>query len=207
MNVSRMSADEHIQLWDNFKAGNPEAFSKLYTLFAPDLYRYGYNMIRNKPLIEDALQELFLSLYNNKHKLGATDNIRFYLYRSFRNRLITLIERAQQHTVDVVAYEHEAFMIKSYEDEWVLEESLHWQKSVMMQELNNLPKRQREVLYLVYIQGMTYKEAAEIMQISPKTVLNGINVALKTLQKHMMPILKRYGINFLFLLIDSLPFK
>lgn len=189
-----MSAEDHIQLWNNFRAGSPEAFSAMYKLFAPDLYRYGYNIVRDKPLIEDALQELFLHLYNRKEKLGPTDNIRYYLYRAFRNRVLDLMEKSRKYNAEEIHDNHTQFMIEPYEQGWMEEEFTTWQNTLILKELNNLPRRQREVLYLIYMKGMSYQEAADIMKINPKTVLNGVQVALKTLQKFVIPVLKRNGV-------------
>ncbi len=194
MEISKMSSEEHTALWDRFRAGNQEAFSSIYELFAPDLYRYGYNLIRDKPLIEDALQDLFLNLYNQKSRLGPTTNIRFYLYRAFRNRLIDLIQNSRKYNREVELENNQSFVLETGEYEWMEEEFVDWQKALMMKELNNLPKRQREILYLVYIQGMSYEETAKIMEITPKTVLNGVKVALSTLQKYVLPVFKRNGV-------------
>lgn len=84
MENAQLTPDEHIRLWNDFREGNEEAFSKLYELFAADLYRYGYNLVRNKQIVEDCLHELFLHLYNKRNRLGPTNNIRFYLYRTLR---------------------------------------------------------------------------------------------------------------------------
>ena len=74
MAKDKLTPAEHTALWNNFRSGNKEAFAQLYELFAADLYRYGYNLVRNKQLVEDCLHELFLHLYN-QHLLRQKTNL------------------------------------------------------------------------------------------------------------------------------------
>ena len=173
---------EHIRLWNDFRDGNPKAFSQMYDLFAADLYRYGYNLVRNKQLVEDCLHELFLHLHENHARLGPTDNIRFYLYRALRRRLLDTVARLSKLDSEEYLFERADFQIQSHEQTLVEEELLDQQKQLMLAELNRLPKRQKEILYLVYMKGLSYPQAAEVMDIALKSVYNTVNVALTTLR-------------------------
>ncbi len=56
--------------------------------------------------------------------------------------------------------------------------------------IERLPKRQKEILYLVYMKGLSYPQAAEVMDITLKSVYNTVNVALTTLRRryrHLWP--------------------
>lgn len=90
---NRLTTREQVQLWDACRTGNRDAFSQLYDLFAADLYRYGYKLVRNKPLVEDSLHALFLHIYENRDRLGATDNIRLYLNRALINVIVCQQDR------------------------------------------------------------------------------------------------------------------
>ncbi len=177
----------HTQLWNDFRDGNPKAFSRLYDLFAADLYRYGYNLVRNKMLVEDCLHELFLHLHQNRQRLGPTDNIRFYLYRAMRRRLFDTVDRLVKLDSADYHFEGADFQIQSHEQTLVENEFAHQQQQLMLAELNRLPKRQKEILYLVYMKGLSYPQAAEVMDIALKSVYNTINVALTTLRAQLRP--------------------
>ena len=176
---------QHICLWDTFRGGNREAFSQLYELFAADLYRYGYNLIRNRQVVEDCLHELFLHLHENRQRLGATDNIRFYLYRSLRRRLLDTVSKLNKFDSETYLFNNAEFLILPYEHELVEKQHIDRQKQVVLHELNKLPKRQKEILYLVYMKGLTYQQTAEVMGITMKSVYNTINVALTTLRTYV----------------------
>lgn len=190
----KLTPAEHTALWDNFRDGGKEAFTQLYELFAADLYRYGYNLVRNKQLVEDCLHELFLHLHNQQKKLGATDNIRFYLYRSLRRRLTDNITKLNKFNSEDYVFDNAEFMIEPYESQVIEEQTLARQKQIVIAELNRLPKRQKEVLYLVYMKGFTYQEAAEAMDITMKSVYNSVNVALNTLRGYLEETFKKQGL-------------
>ncbi|WP_375444735.1 RNA polymerase sigma factor [uncultured Fibrella sp.] len=178
----RLTTAEHIRLWTDFRAGSRDAFDELYTLFSDDLYRYGYNLVRNRQVVEDCLHELFLHIHEHRHKLGPTDNIQFYLYRALRRRLTDSAARLAKYGSDLYLFDEANFALQSYEKSLIDEELADEQKRVLIDQLNRLPKRQKEILYLVYMKGLTYPQAAEIMDITMKTVYNTVNIALTSLR-------------------------
>lgn len=192
----KLTTDEHICLWTDFRAGNREAFDKLYTLFSADLYRYGYNLVRNRQVVEDCLHELFLHIHEHRHKLGHTDNIQFYLYRALRRRLMDSVARLTKYGSDMYLFDEANFSLQPYEKSLIDEELADEQKRLLMHQLNRLPKRQKEILYLVYMKGLTYPQTAEVMDITMKSVYNTVNIALTSLrvlltssnQRHSMVI-------------------
>ncbi|WP_080058373.1 RNA polymerase sigma factor [Spirosoma aerolatum] len=190
---NRLTTSEHVQLWNACRAGSRDAFSQLYDLFAADLYRYGYNLVRNKPLVEDCLHGLFLHIYENRDRLGATDNIRFYLYRALRRRLLDAVSRLKRLSSEEYHFDQADLFSQSYEQAMVERELADQQNWVVRAELNKLPKRQKEILYLVYMKGLTYQQAAEVMDISIKTVYNTLNVALKSLRVYVQKSLEKLG--------------
>ncbi len=191
--TSQLSAAEHARLWNDFRSGSAEAFAKLYDLFAADLYRYGYNLVRNRQLVEDCLHELFLHLHESRARLGATDNIHFYLYRAIRRRLLDTVGRFNKLASDEYLFEDAEFSIQPYECFLIEEQLMDQQKRLLVDELNKLPKRQKEILYLVYMQGLTYQQAAEVMDITMKSVYNTINIALTTLRAHVRTSFQQQG--------------
>ncbi|WP_394993787.1 RNA polymerase sigma factor [Emticicia sp.] len=190
----KLTPTEHAALWDNFRSGSKDAFSQLYKLFAADLYRYGYNLVRNKQLVEDCLHELFLHLHAHRSQLGPTDNIRFYMYRSLRRRLTDSLTKLNKFDSDDYIFDNAEFMIEPYESQVIEEQTLERQKQIVIAELNKLPKRQKEILYLVYMKGFTYQEASEAMDITMKSVYNTINVALTTLKGYLQETFKKQGL-------------
>ncbi len=191
------STEDHTALWDAFREGKREAFSRIYELFAAELYRYGYNLVRDKELVEDCIQELFLSMYTKRRSLGGTDNIRFYLYKAMRSRLLNAISRKNKHLpASEYAFENEGFVIQPAEKQIIEQQYYSRREQIVVSELNKLPKRQKEILYLVYLRGLSYDEAAEVMGITIKSVYNVVSIALSTLKKCLKQSVYQEGLYY-----------
>ena len=194
--ANHLTTAEHIRLWTDFRAGDRDAFDKLYTLFAADLYRYGYNLVRNQQVVEDCLHELFLHIHEHRQKLGPTDNIRFYLYRALRRRLLDTVTRLKRYDSETYLFDDAQFLTQPYEHALIESEYNAEQQQVMRYELDRLPKRQKEILYLVYMKGLTYQQAADVMDITMKSVYNTINIALTTLRRQVRESIQRQAAMF-----------
>jgi DNA-directed RNA polymerase specialized sigma24 family protein len=59
-------------IWESFKAGNKEAFAQLYNQYVQVLFRYGTKLCPFDDLVKDAIQEVFLDLYQNVKKTPPT---------------------------------------------------------------------------------------------------------------------------------------
>lgn len=202
MKKNQLSTSENITLWNEFRNGhqNNHAFKEIYELFVDDLYRYGYNLVRNKELVEDCLHELYLHLYNHRTQLGATDNIRFYLYKALRRRITDTLKKLNKFDSDDYIFDNVDFLIQSHESQLIDEQLLDRKKQLVISELNKLPKRQKEILYLIYMKGLTYSQASEVMEITMKSVYNTVNIAISTLRSYLRESFKREGLLFLLLM-------
>lgn len=189
-----LTPDEHTILWDDFRNGDREAFSRIYEVFSADLYRYGFNLVRNKQLVEDCLHELFLHLHAHKGNLRSTDNIRFYLYRALRRRLLDALNKDKKYETEDKAFDQAHFVVESFESQYIEEQVRIHKHQLVRSELNKLPRRQKEILYLVYMNGLSYEEASTVMDISMKTVYNTVNIALTSLRKYFGKTLVLEGV-------------
>jgi RNA polymerase sigma factor (sigma-70 family) len=171
-----------VQLWQAFKAGGPEAFERLYQRYVKALYNYGYNLSRDATLVEDAIQDLFVYLYDHRATLGDTNNIQFYLFRSLRRALAKAAARKDVLEADGYQFDSALFLSADIATQMAEEETAQLQQKKVMQHIDSLPKRQREAIFLLYIKGFTYPEVANTMDLEVKSVYNLINKAIHTLR-------------------------
>lgn len=200
MQYSSLTSEEHILLWNEFRSGAPAAFSRIYDLFAADLYRYGYNLVRDKPLVEDCIHELYLNLYLKRKHLNDTSNIRFYLFKSLRHRLLNEMKAMGRYDLSDYGFERAEFVILPFENKLIEQQWIAQRDEILIKELNKLPKRQREILYLLYLKGFSHQEAAETMNLAIKSVYNTVSRALNTLRKYMENSFREEGVFSGFLL-------
>lgn len=173
-----------IKLWKAFKSGDKSAFEKLYELYINDLLSYGYRVTSDRQLIRDSIQDLFLHLWQTRSNLSDTDSIRFYLYRSLRNRIIRNMEKANQTSIDTANLFENIIGALSVEDDLIENEQLSEQQVKLKQAIQQLPKRQQEIIQLRYYHDFSFEEIAEMMQINNQSVRNLLHRAITELRQH-----------------------
>lgn len=170
-------------LWDDFLTGSKQAYAYLYATYAGMLYNYGYKIAQNRELTEDALQDLFLTILETRERLGRTDSIKFYLMRALRRNVVRKLTHDQRFSHDVDTPD---FTIEfQYEPTWLDAQISNEQSTLLLHELNNLPPRQKEALFLKYFDDLSYGEIAGVMGIEQTSVYKIVYKAIASLQKRM----------------------
>ncbi|MBC8152024.1 MAG: sigma-70 family RNA polymerase sigma factor [Bacteroidetes bacterium] len=166
---------------NTFRDGDDEALLRLYRQHLSALYNYGYNLARDRSLVEDAIQDVFLYLYQHRDGVETAQNVRAYLMQSLRHRILHLLK---SRSASQELTEANAFLVDTtQEPAWVRDEADAERSRRLKHLLNQLPKRQREALYLIYFGQLSYVEAAQIMQVDVKSVYNLVYKALTTIRQ------------------------
>jgi len=84
------------QLWQQFKEGQQSAYAAIYKGHADYLLRYCYRITSDDLIIQDAIHDLFVEMWNNRTTIGNTDNIRAYLTVALRRNVIKPIQKHQK---------------------------------------------------------------------------------------------------------------
>src|SRR5690554_2412390 len=105
--------------WKEFKDGNHLAFSTLYDYYADILFRYGCSISGDNQIVEDAVQDIFIYLWNNREKIRQVDNVKYYLLKVLRHDLIKKIkkETATANTLECHKEEFVNQCLISYQEE------------------------------------------------------------------------------------------
>ncbi len=171
------------QLWQKFKRGDEEAFSRIYHDHYNLLFNYLNKICGNESLSHDCIQDIFLKLWKDRKKLGEVKSIRFYLLASVRRDILRKIKksRSQDERKNEIAYEQPEIMF-SEEEIVIHRENSDEQKRQIAEVLNALPKRQKEAVYLKYYEDLSYEEVAAVMNLNYQSVVNLIYKAFKVLR-------------------------
>src|SRR5690606_39290125 len=78
-----------VDLWNKFRKGDRHAFALIYKIHIAELLSYGYRVTSNQQLIKDSIQDLFLHIWLHRGNLSETTSIKYYLFRSLRDRKST----------------------------------------------------------------------------------------------------------------------
>lgn len=174
------------ELWNAFRRGDDEAFAYMYRKYAPVLYSYGFHLCRNRDLVEDCIQDQFIHLQQHRAQLGDTDSIKFYLYRSLRRRIAEKTQANSRWVSDEDAPRRLEFEVTMPAEATLIDAQRaadHKQKLEFL--LNQLPRRQKEALYLMYYEKLSYTDVAAVMGLEVKSVYNLIYNALVALRNHV----------------------
>lgn len=163
------------QCWQELLAGDPAGFRALYDLTYDDLYRYGCRFTGESSNIRDALQEVFVAIWERRDREPPVDDPWVFLLVSLRNRLI---DEGRKGKAPTVKYEP----VASAEDEIVALETETAQKDWLQRKLDELPVRQREAIHLRYRLELDYEQVAMVLGVSQQVAYNYVNRGVKNLR-------------------------
>ena len=153
------------------------SYNKLFVRYYSRLCCYVYRLLGEKEDAEDVVQDLFLTLWNNRKKIAIGENVSGYLYKMARNLALNHI-RTQTNYKTVLENREEQL---SYYEENPLETEEF--RMALYDCINLLPGRCKEVLLLHRVKGLKQKEIADQLSISVKTIKNQIWASLQRLTK------------------------
>lgn len=173
---------EQALLWARFKEGDQEAFSKIYFAWYPTLYNYAYNLFADRDFVKDTLQDFFVDLWEGRQKLANVQSVKFYLIVSVRRKMLYNLKKHRREPLFGLPEDYELTGTASHESDLILAESEQQTHFSLISELNRLPLRQKEAVYLKYFQELTYPQIVDVMQLQYQTVRDLIYKGIKTLR-------------------------
>src|SRR5688572_10978871 len=173
-------------LWQSFKSGDRTSFQTIYFSHFKNLSEYGMRIIGDKELVQDCVHDLFVKLWNNKANLGNVTVIRSYLLVSLRTTLFNKIKQNNRISVSEFNDGHPFEMVFSVESDFITKETASIQTQKLLDALNELTPRQKEVIYLRYFEEMDYEEIAAIMDVTVKAIYKLTARGMETLRQIMV---------------------
>lgn len=185
-------ADEQLmaQLWIRFKADDEKAFDQLVQARYRTLFNYATRFTKDRDLIKDCLQDLFLELWNRRAVIVETPYVTIYLIKAFRNNLFRRIRRETARPLnsdETMEWESVATEELTAEHKWIADEMLVSTEQSLRQAVDQLPKRQQEVVFLKFYEGLSNDDIAQVMEVEKQTVANFLYRAMTQL-RNSLPI-------------------
>jgi RNA polymerase sigma-70 factor (ECF subfamily) len=180
------NAFEEAELWQDLIAGNRDALDTLFRSYYAPLLNYGMRLVTNRDLVKDAIQKLFLKLWDQRRSLSRPESIKSYLFVSIRRILLARLKRQRARDKRNRAYSQDMPCTSfNIEDDIIAGETQIRQKKELAQAICQLSPRQKEALYLRFYDGLRNKEIAEVMAITHQSVRNHISEAIKAIQRYL----------------------
>ncbi len=173
-------------LWSQFIRGDDKSLEKLYRQYFDDLYNYGKKWLRDGPLTEDAIQDLFVKLMKNRSSLSDTTSVKYYLFRSLRTVVLDKLKRDNRMQLVDNPGDHLFLFELSPEKKLVEEQDAVHLKKRLAVAMQNLTPRQREAVFLRYVAGFSYSQVAEAMELTAKGTYKLMARAIDALKDHLL---------------------
>lgn len=187
------SYDKELEKWaGQINKGNKAAFEKMFLAYFEPLSKFAWRFVKSSHVAQELVQDVFLNIWENRTSLDARKNIKSYLYYAVRNEALNYIR--DQETAK--KYNEQIGWLKSVPVTQMHdfdEESEFVQQA--KQAIKDLPEGARLIYKLNRKDGLTYREIAEVLEISPKTVESQMGRALKILRQRLscyLPILTAF---------------
>ncbi|MBO4535608.1 MAG: sigma-70 family RNA polymerase sigma factor [Bacteroidales bacterium] len=141
-----------------------KAFHRDYLSLAETLYRVAYYLLESEAEAEDAVQELYLKLWDARARLDEVQSPKAYSIRMLKNLCLNRIRQARKLTFPATVPEPEA--VPPQDD--VLDARRRLDH--VLAGIKSLPDRQREILLLRTVEGLSYDEIAHRTGMNPPTL-------------------------------------
>jgi RNA polymerase sigma factor (sigma-70 family) len=170
-------------LWQGLKQGDKEMFLSLYKKYYHTLLFIGLGEIKDAHLVKDVIQQLFLYLWEKRETIQDARDVKSYLITSFLRKLTSDWKKSEQSGVlKVVWGSYPEDPQPNPEEKLIHKDQQNHLSKLLMDRINELPSRQKELITLKFYEGLSYQEIVQRTGLSHRTVYNKIHEGLKKLK-------------------------
>lgn len=168
---------ENNMLVDLLAKDDEEAFTEIYNRFWQKLFAIAYNRLAETETAEDVVHDVFAGLWSNRNKIEI-ESLENYLATATKYLVLAKIKRKIKERSFAVSMESAPVIEMSSES------SAHYKQILerVHQEVERLPEKCRLIFKYSRNEGLSTKQIAGRLQLSPKTVENQLNKALSRLK-------------------------
>jgi RNA polymerase sigma-70 factor (ECF subfamily) len=169
------------ELIENVKAGMVSAFDKLFEIYSLKLYSFAFSILKSREDAEDVVQHTFFKVWEKRENINSNLVFKSFLFTIAYNISIDLLrarlkEKSYRENILVQASSN-----YTLEDRIELGDLLYRITKIA----EDLPPRKREIYLLSRVHNLSHSEIAEKLNISLKTVENGIGYSLKYIKTRL----------------------
>lgn len=175
---------------NDFRAGNLEAFNRIYFLYAPKIYGRILRLVKKPDIADEILQEVFLKVWAKRAEIDPDKGFVSFLNRISDNISIDFFRKSRRDAA--VQMELWAASVHYY---FHTEEKIYSKEAghILQEAIDTPSPRKREILKLCKLEERSYKEVADMLGISVSSVSNQLVASIKDIKRY---ITKYYGNEF-----------
>jgi len=164
------------------------AYKELFVLLYYRLKQFAFTILKSHEEAEELVSDVFIKIWEKRNQLTAVESPRLYFYTTTKNLAITRVNKQKKQ-------------ISMAPDDWLVQlNSIYFDPEKLMiteevlrqirQAINDLPPRCRLIFKLIKEDGLRYKEVADLLHLSVKTVEAQMAIALRRVGKCMQMDIK-----------------
>lgn len=176
--------EEHI-LFEKIKTGDEKAFEALFRHYYPHLCLYATRVLKNATAAEEIVQELFVRLWEKRRETEIETSVSNYLLRAVKNHCLNYLKHNQikrDYSQKILAETETIPPDDDFETQTGLFQKIE-------ESIAELPEKRQEIFRLSRQEGLKYREIADKLNISIKTVETQMGLAMKTLREKLRDFL------------------
>jgi len=162
------------------------AFEQVFKMHYKNLHAYACAMLKDEDEAEEVVQQVFFKLWERSHHLSFSGSVAAYLYRAVHNESLNWLKHQK---IKAGHQLHIAYSMKNKSETIAGKMQQKELENKFRQALNELPEQCRTVFQLSRFEDMKYREIADKLEISVKTVENHMGKALKLLRTKLVGFL------------------
>lgn len=176
-----MDLTEDRELYFKLKEGDERAFQTLFRKYYSAMCHFANQFLSDSELAEEIVQDMFVKIWEKRSVLNIETSVKHYFFRSVRNHCLNQI----QH--DKIRKQYASKVLEAAQQE--MDTGQYFLEVDLIQRIEKsidaLPPKRKEIFRLSREQGLKYKEIAETLDISVKTVEAQMGLALKYLREEL----------------------
>jgi len=173
--------------------GDIRSFEWLYKQFSKGLYHYVFKLTKDEDESLEIVQLTFIKVWNSRNGIDPSKSFQSFIRQIATNLTIDYLRKvASNQNKQNQLYFSTSDTVLSVEEDYIIKEK----NNLIDKIIDKLPMQQQQVFRLCKMEGYSYREAAEILQISTATISNHMTAAIKNIKE----ILSKNNNDMLFIL-------
>lgn len=158
------------------KRGDHQAFKKFFEKHHSYLYNFLLKKGISEQQAEDLVQQAFVMIWEKRSQIDEKKSLKAFLFRIAYTRMLNVFRDTSKfdENADLAQEEGESSTDKDIQNQEL--------STAIEQSISSMPEKRQNVFRLCFIQEFTYKEAAQVLEVSVKTIENHMGLALKDLR-------------------------
>jgi RNA polymerase sigma-70 factor (family 1) len=161
--------------------GDQHAYKELFISFYSYLFHFALGVVKTKESAEEVVSDIFIKIWEKRETLEKITNLKVYLYVATRNLSFNYADKQKRDETNSLDEFGVEFKSRYFDPEQLLITAD--MMAIIAREIDKLPPKCKIIFKLIKEDNLKYKEVAEILNLSVKTVENQLAIAVKKIGK------------------------